>query len=82
MCLTQLKSLNNEVIFKVEVEDRNKLFFQSRFSSACHLMRILRIHLMIYLAECTVGMLFGHPNSTRAGEWYLHYTHPQAVASG
>ena len=47
------QSLNNEVIFKVEMEDRNKLFFQSRFSNPCHLIWILRIHLMIYLAECT-----------------------------
>ncbi len=45
------QSLDNEVIFNVEVEDRNKLFFQSRFSSTCRLMRILRIHLMIYLPE-------------------------------
>ncbi len=46
------QSLNNEVIFYVEVEDRKKLFILSRISSACHLMRILRIHLMIYLVEC------------------------------
>ncbi len=43
-------------LFKVEVEDKNKLFFQSRFSSACRLIWILRIHLMIYLAECTLSM--------------------------
>ncbi len=47
------RSLNNEVIFKVEVEDTIKLFFQSRFSSACRLMRILRLHLKFYLAECS-----------------------------
>ena len=43
--------------FNVEVEARGwkiekKLFIQSRFSSACCLMQILHIHLMIYVVEC------------------------------